>query len=171
MIALLVTLAESLFSKNLVGVLFAWSLATVLLFALGLGSPPPLSFPFHAPTFLMPATPPPSPPPHDESFSSFQLHQEAMRHQEHLHRDTRSPELRRIPSSSTMQSTIISPPRPSVSTSVSFHRQTFHHLPSDLTDRMRNLEPFPIARRNAGPSTSIWQSNVSFTFYLFLITY
>ena len=42
-IALLVTLAESPFSKNLVGVLSFWFLATVLLFALGLG-PPPLPF-------------------------------------------------------------------------------------------------------------------------------
>ena len=45
-IALLVTLAESLFAENSVGVLFAWFLATVLLFALGLGPPPFLFFPF-----------------------------------------------------------------------------------------------------------------------------
>ena len=121
----------------------------------------------------MPATPPPSPPPPDDSLSSFQLHQEAMRHQERLHRDTRSPELRRIPSTSTMQSTVVSPPRPPVLTSVTFRGQTFNHLPSDLTDRMRNLEPFSISQCNPVSSTSVLQSNVSFTFDFFniLLTY
>ena len=116
----------------------------------------------------MPATPPSSPPPPDDSSSSFQFHHEAMRHQKRLHRDVRSLELRRIPSPLTMHCTFVLPPPPPISIPVTLNGRTFNHLPSHLTDGMRNLQPFPTSRRtNTESSTPILQSNVSFAFSLF----
>ena len=115
----------------------------------------------------MSTTPPPpsrlSPPPPDSSSSSHHLHQQTIRHQERLQRDLGSPELRRVPSTSTL----LPPPLPPLSTPVTFNGQSFSHLPSHIVASMRNLQPFPTSSRtwhNANPPISMVQSNVSFTF-------
>jgi hypothetical protein len=108
----------------------------------------------------MAPTPPPSPPP-SAAFLAFQLHHQAVRQRERLQRDRLSPELRRVPSASTLLSTVFPPPPPRpVSAPVPFNGQSFNHLPPDIVAGLRNLEPFPTVRtrRNAV------QSNVSFTF-------
>ena len=85
---------------------------------LGLAFPPPTYsfFPYIAaaaiPIMSAPSPPPsPPPPPATSPPTSRQLHQQAMRHQERLQRDTVSPELRRIPSTSstTLSNALVTP--------------------------------------------------------------
>lgn len=110
----------------------------------------------------MPATPPPSsasPP------TSSQLYQQAIRSQNRLQRDGGSPELRRVPSTSTAFPTVFPPPLPpqSISTPITFNGQLFNHLPADIVARMRNLQPFPVSSRREHNAI------VSFIFYLLYI--
>jgi len=109
-----------------------------------------------AATPIMPTTPPPPspppPPPVNSPPTSPQLYQQAMRHQECLQRDRVSPELRRIPSTtSTALSNALPPPSlpsPShVPAPVTFNGQTFNHLPAHIMAAMRNLQPLPSSSR------------------------
>jgi hypothetical protein len=115
----------------------------------------------------MPSTPPPPPfPPVASPPTSPQLHQEAVRRQERLQRLMGSPELRRVPSASTIPMPPPplppSPPRP-VSAPVTFNGQSFNHLPAHLAAHMRDLQPFPIPR--------IRQRRVPVSYFLFLLIY
>ena len=125
---------------------------------------PPLSIFFRkAASFIMPATPPPSPPSSSIPLThtpptSPQLHQQAIRHQERLQRQMGSPELRRIPAPSmALLNTFPPPPPPPVSASVTFNGQTYNHLPAHIMSSMRNLQPFPTSsmRRQNTRSPSV----------------
>jgi hypothetical protein len=99
----------------------------------------------------MPSTPPPPAfPPATSPPTSPQLHQQAVRRQERQQRLMASPELRRIPSASTIPMPPPplppSPPRPA-SVPVTFNGQSFAHLPADIVERMTNLQPLPIPSR------------------------
>jgi hypothetical protein len=88
----------------------------------------------------MPSTPPPPPfPPVASPPTSPQLHQQAVRRQERLQRLMGSPELRRVPSASTIPMPPPplppSPPRP-VSAPIPF------------TTAMRDLQPLPAPSRS-----------------------
>src|SRR6266849_3154919 len=123
----------------------------------------------------MPATPPPPSPPPASPPTSPQLHQQAIRNQERLQRDGGSPELRRVPSTSTTLSTIfpplLSPPRP-ISAPVNFNGQSFSHLPPHIAAGLRNLQQLPVRACRARPLPQS-RSNVSFIspfFYIYSIT-
>ena len=83
----------------------------------------------------MPATPPTSP----------QHAQAAGRHSERTNRTIGSPDQRRIPAIPSDLSTITALPLPSISREpTSYNGQTYHHLSTNLAERIANLPPIPV---------------------------
>ena len=128
---------------------------------------PPLSTAFAAVISTMPATPPPSPPAlavpfsGDEisaaSISSSQHFQQAARFQDRLQRLRHSPELRRVPSTSTIPSNNLPPPPPPPPppVPVTFNGRQYNNLPPHLATALARMSLEP----SSGPFPSVILSN------------